>query len=75
MKTKDQELINEAIKIMVDNGSIEYSQKAKDLYIKSFEEKCYNLMEGIGIGKVNENKLNLKNLNALIELKNSLIKV
>lgn len=75
MRTKDQELINEAIKIMVDNGSIAYSEKAKDLYIKSFEKKCYNLMQGIGIGNVNKNRINLNNINALIELKNSLIKV
>ena len=75
MKTKDQNLIDEAIKIMVDNGSIEYSKKAKDLYIERFEEKCYNLMEGLNIGKVNENKINLNNIKALIELKNSLIKV
>ena len=75
MKTKDQNLIDEAIKIMVDNGSIDYSKKAKDLYIERFEEKCYNLMEGLNIGKVNENKINLNNIKALIELKNSLIKV
>ena len=75
MKTKDQNLINEAIKIMVDNGSIDYSKKAKDLYINSFEKKCYNLMEGLNIGKVNKNKINLNNVKALIELKNSLLKV
>ena len=75
MKTKDQNLIDEAIKIMIDNGSIEYSQKAKDLYINSFERKCYNLMKGLNIGNVNQRKLNLNNVKALIELKNSLIKV
>lgn len=74
MNTKDQNLIDEAIWIMTKNGSIEYSQKKKDYYLNKFEKKCHQIMKG-KISLLDKANLNLNAMNALIELKNSLIKV
>ena len=74
MGTKDQELINEAIWIMKKNGSIKYSEMKKDQYVKLFEKKCHRIIKG-KIDIPNKSNLNLKAMKALIELKNTLIKV
>ena len=74
MGTKDQELINEAIWIMKKNGSIKYSEMKKDQYVKLFEKKCNRIIKG-KIDIPNKSNLNLKAMKALIELKNTLIKV
>ena len=74
MNTKDQSLIDEAIWIMNKNGSIKYSQNKKDYYLNKFEKKCRQIMKG-NISLLDKTNLNLNAMNALIELKNSLIKV
>jgi geranylgeranyl pyrophosphate synthase len=68
--TQDQKIINEAISILQKNGSIKFSEDQKDFYIKRFEQKCNKLMD-----MKKYSKYNIKSLNALIELKNTLIKV
>ena len=68
--TQDQKIINEAISILQKNGSIKFSEDQKDIYIKRFEEKCKKLMN-----MKKYSKFKIKSLNALIELKNTLIKV
>jgi len=68
--TQDQKIINEAISILQKNGSIKFSEDQKDIYIKRFEDKCKKLMD-----MKKYSKYNIKSLNALIELKNTLIKV
>ena len=72
--TKDQNEINEAIDIMHKNGSIAYSERVKDLYLEKFEKKCKDIMFN-GYNKYERKDFNYKVLNALIELKTSLIKV
>jgi geranylgeranyl pyrophosphate synthase len=72
--TKDQNEINEAIDIMHKNGSIAYSERVKDLYLEKFEKKCKDIMFN-EYNKYERKDLNYKVLNALIELKTSLIKV
>ena len=72
--TKDQNEINEAIDIMHKNGSIKYSERVKDLYLEKFEKKCKDIMFN-GYNKYERKDFNYKVLNALIELKTSLIKV
>lgn len=74
MNTKDQNLIDEAIWIMKKNGSIKYSQMKKDYYLNQFEKKCHQIMKG-NISILDKTNLNLNAMKALIELKNSLIKV
>ena len=68
--TQDQKIINEAISILQKNGSIKFSEDQKDFYIKRFEQKCNKLMD-----MKKYSKYNIKSLNALIELKNTLIKI
>ena len=69
-KTTDQKVIDEAIWILNKNGSIKFSQEQKDFYLKKFEDKCKRLME-----MKKYSKLNIQSLKALIELKDTLIKV
>ena len=59
---------------MNKNGSIKYSQNKKDYYLNKFEKKCRQIMKG-NISLLDKTNLNLNAMNALIELKNSLIKV
>lgn len=70
MNTKDQNIIDEAIKILKDNGSIDYSEKVKNDYIDRFENKCKSLMN-----KEEYKRFNMQSLNQLIDLKTFLIQV
>lgn len=70
MNTKDQNVINEGIQILKDNGSIDYSEKVKNDYIKKFKDKCNNL-----INKEEYKKFNISALNQLIDLQNYLIQI
>lgn len=49
MKTKDENLLKEAIQIMIDNGSIKYAeQKAQNLMRKAWDDVEVFLPEGEG---------------------------
>lgn len=71
MKSKDQNIINEAIQILKVNNSIDYTEKKKNEYMNKFETKCKYLMNNSDYKK----KYNMESLNCLIELKNNLMKV
>lgn len=70
-KTKDQNIINEAIEILKRNGSLKFSEEQKDIYLNRFENKCNKLIKEYE----NNKNININVINSLINLKNSLIKV
>ena len=69
-KTKDQNIINEAIEILKRNGSLKFSEEQKDIYLNRFENKCNKLIKEYE----NNKNININVINSLINLKNSLIK-
>ena len=72
--TKNQDEINEAIEIMKENGSIDFSIKKKDFYINRFSKKLKRVIDG-NITVPQKRLLELNSLYSLEELKNSLIRV
>ena len=70
-KTKDQNIINEAIDILKRNGSLKFSVEQKDIYLNRFENKCNKLIKEYEKDK----NININVINSLIKLKYSLIKI